>query len=215
MFRKFIAPFLIWLIYRTLSLTWRVQIFEPDSLKERIQQKKTFILAHWHGDELALIQFARRYRIATIVSTSKDGQLMDGVLKLLGAKTSRGSSTRGAVGALKGLIRLTRDGQSCSFAVDGPKGPIYKVKPGVFETSRMIKAPIFAGGVAVDRAWHFPRSWNKTYLPKPFAKIIVIWTEAMDEIHSELDPRSEVLAFDLEQKLNNTKEKALNLIAQV
>lgn len=137
------------------------------------------------------------------------------VLKWLGAKTSRGSSTRGGVQALKGLIRLVKDGGNVSFAVDGPKGPLHKVKPGVFELSRMIKAPIYAAGVSCDRAIHFPKSWNKTYLPKPFAKILILWTESSPAIHKETDPRNPDLALALEQHLTSAHQEAVKNIADL
>ena len=215
MFRSFILPVIVFIFYRVLSWTWRVRIIEPSSLTEARENKSPVVLAHWHGDELALISLVKRYRIATIASQSKDGELMAKVLKWLGAKTSRGSSTRGGVQALKGLIRLMKDGGNCSFAVDGPKGPIYKVKPGVFEISRMVHAPIYAAGVHCDRALHFPKSWNKTYLPKPFAKITFFWTGPMPAITKELDPRNPDLALELEQLLHQARLQAAKSIADI
>ncbi len=135
------------------------------------------------------------------------------VLKWLGAKTSRGSSTRGGVQALKGLLRLVKDGGNCSFAVDGPKGPLHKVKPGVFELSRMISGPIYAAGVACDRAIHFPRSWNKTFLPKPFAKVIIYWEGPLAPVSRDADPRNPDLALELEALLHHARQQALKFIA--
>ena len=171
-------------------------------------------MAHWHGDELALIQLAPHYKLATITSTSKDGELMNSVLWMLGARTSRGSSTRGGVTALKGLLRLAKAGRNCSFAVDGPKGPLHKAKPGVFEVSRMLDAPIYACGVACDRAWYFPKSWNKTYLPKPFARVIVFWTGPFGPVIRGEDPRSPQLAEMLEKELALAQARASKVIAE-
>lgn len=205
----------MFIFFRTLSLTWRVRVIEPDSLKKAVDERSPVVLAHWHGDELALLSLVKRYRIATIASQSKDGELMAKVLKWLGAKTSRGSSTRGGVQALKGLIRLVKDGGNVSFAVDGPKGPLHKVKPGVFELSRMIKAPVYAAGVACDRAIHFPKSWNKTYLPKPFAKILIIWVESSPPVEKEMDPRNPDLALALEHHLASAHQEAVKNIADL
>lgn len=214
MFRKYILPYIVYLFYRTLSLTWRVRLIEPQSLQNALENTSPVVLSHWHGDELALLSIVKRYRLATIASQSKDGELMASVLKLLGAKTSRGSSTRGGVQALKGLLRLVKEGANCSFAVDGPKGPIYKVKPGVFELSRMINAPVYAAGVYCDRAWHFPKSWNKTYLPKPFAKMIIFWVGPMNPVQRETDPRNPDLALELEGLLTQAKAQASKFIAE-
>lgn len=183
-------------------------------MKLALKNRTPFLLAHWHGDEIALIQLSRRYRIATMTSQSKDGQMMDVIIKLLGAKTSKGSSTRGGVGGLKGLVRLLREGYNCSFAVDGPKGPIYKVKPGIFELSRLVGGPIFYAGVTCDRAVLFPKSWNKTYLPKPFAKIYVHWEGPLDPVTKDQDARDPLLAARLESALSSTKELALKVVAE-
>ncbi len=214
MFRKYILPYIVYLFYRTLSLTWRVRLIEPLSLQNALENSSPVVLSHWHGDELALLSIVKRYRLATIASQSKDGELMASVLKLLGAKTSRGSSSRGGVQALKGLLRLVKEGANCSFAVDGPKGPIYKVKPGVFELSRMINAPVYAAGVYCDRAWHFPKSWNKTYLPKPFAKMVIFWVGPMNPVQRETDPRNPDLALELEGLLTQAKAQASKFIAE-
>lgn len=205
MFRKYFLPYIVWILYRSLSATWKVRFFEPPEMQRMIKSNESFILAHWHGDELALLQIARRYKLSTIASQSKDGELMTKVLHLMGVKTSRGSSTRGGVQALKGLIGLVKAGGSCSFAVDGPKGPLHIVKPGVFEFSRILKIPIIAGSVKCDRAWHFPKSWNQTYLPKPFSNIDIIWSDPIPKVEKSIDPRDEALASSLAELLNRTK----------
>lgn len=200
-----LVPVLVWSLYRAIALTWSVRLIEPDSLLELRAKRIPFILAHWHGDEIVLLSLIARYQIATISSNSIDGDMMTQLIHFLGGKTSRGSSTRGGVGALKGLIRLVRQGHNCSFAVDGPRGPIYEVKPGVFELSRTLNCAIFAAGVTCDKAWHFPRSWNKTYFPKPFAKITIHWDGPLSAVSRDDDPRSEKLASALKDALQRSK----------
>lgn len=213
-FRKYFLGLIVWLFFKSLSSTWRVKIEEPQAMKDFIANGQPLVLAHWHGDEVALIYLVSRYRIATITSTSKDGEMMNTVIRLLGGKTSRGSSTRGAINALKGLIRIVKsEKRNSSFAVDGPKGPIYKIKPGVFELSRLMKSPIFAAGVSCDRAWIFHKAWNKAYLPKPFAKIHIHWVGPVGPIGPDQDPRSEDLAKQLEDAMRNAKALAIKEFA--
>lgn len=158
-----------------------------------------------------LIRFVPLYRVGTVVSKSQDGDLMAEVFKWIGGRSSRGSSSRGSVGGLKGLIRIIRDGWNCSFAVDGPRGPIYKVKPGVFEVSKLFQVPIYAAGVYCESRIDFPRSWNKTYLPKLFSKVAVYWHGPIGPVDKCQDPRSEALALELEQTLQEAKSKAKEL----
>lgn len=212
MFRQYVLPYIVFLIYKALWLTWKIEFIEPDEMKKAMSDKRSMILAHWHGDEMGLMHIGRRYNLATIVSTSKDGEIMNRVLALTGVPTSRGSSTRGGVGALKGLIGLMKKGYSCSFAVDGPKGPIYVAKPGVFEVSRILNAPIFCAGVACDKKKVFERAWNKGFLPLPFAKLVIKW-EPFPEITKEMDPRDEGLARQIEATLHRARDAAYKAIA--
>ncbi len=187
----------------------------PESMRAGLMNKTTMLFAHWHGDELVLFHFIGKYRVATMASTSLDGEIMNTAVKLIGGKTTRGSSTRGGVSGLKGLIRLIKsESRNCSFAVDGPKGPIYQVKPGIFEMSRLLKAEIFPAGVSCSNAWKFEKSWNKTFLPKPFSKIIVYWGSPLTAVGSDLDPRSVDLAAGLKEALHQCRDSALkNLLA--
>lgn len=75
---------------------------------------------------------------------------------------------------------MKKDEYNSSMAVDGPKGPIYKVKPGVFELSKLTKAVIVPVGVASHPHLSFEKSWNKARLPKPFAKIHVFFSRPLD-----------------------------------
>lgn len=207
-FRSRIAPTLVYGFYRSLMATWKVTVEEPPSLAPALAGQQPVIFAHWHGDELALIHLARHFRIATITSTSKDGELMNAVLHRLGAVTARGSSSKGGANALRGLIQLCRrGGHNVSFAVDGPKGPVYKVKPGVFEFSRLMDAPIYVASIGVSRPWVSHRSWNKAVLPAYFSTVVVRITEGLPPVTREQDPRDPALAARLEAMLAEGKRE--------
>lgn len=204
--RSFVIAVLVFIIYRLLVMTWRVTRFEPPELQVALKKGTGAVFAHWHGDELVLISLIRKYNIATMVSTSSDGQIMNWVIRFLGGKTSRGSSTRRGASALLGLVRYIRSGKNASMAVDGPKGPLHVVKPGVFHLSQLVNMPIFVGGVYCDRAFRFERSWNKTYLPKPFARVFIVWEKGSEPPKrcSEDDLTTKGLAL----------AKALNIVQQ-
>ncbi len=191
-----------------------MRIFEPQELKDDLKNKRPLIFAHWHQDELALLHVIKRYKICTISSQSKDGEIMNTVIRLIGGNTVRGSSSRGAVQALKGLLRyLIQVGGNTSFAVDGPRGPIYQIKPGVFEVSRFLGSQteggkIFPAGVAVSRFWQAHKAWNKAILPKPFSVVTIVWGASLKPIAREQDPRAESLKQDLGLALNHAKQIA-------
>lgn len=215
MFRTYVLPWLVWFVYRAWSWTWTIETVEPDELKLLKSQNHPLIFAHWHGDELAIVPLTTEYRIATMTSTSADGSLIDFVLRKLGGATSRGSSTRGGVGALVGLIRLMREGYRASIAVDGPKGPIHQVKPGVFELAFKTQARIVPVGVAVSKAYIFKKSWNKAQLPLPFSRVVVFFAPPIGEIALKEQTRSRQIADELTRQIYYASQQAARTIAGI
>ena len=209
MLKKYILPYLLLIFYKLIVWSWQKRIYEtPEWLKD-MKSRNPVILAHWHGDEIALMHLIPRYHISTMTSTSKDGQLVDFIIRRLGGKTSKGSSTRGGVQALKGLVRLCKKGYPSSMAVDGPKGPIYKAKSGVFELSRLTGAKIYPIGVYSQKSYIFNKSWNQTFLPMPFSQIKIFLGSPLPAIKRGQDPRSDDLKKQLENSLFEVRQKAL------
>jgi lysophospholipid acyltransferase (LPLAT)-like uncharacterized protein len=210
--RKIVLPYLIWALYSLWIRTWRLKVVESEGMKRARREKRPLVFAFWHGDELAAISLTRFYPVATMTSTSRDGELLDRVVRLLGVKTSRGSSTRGAVHALKGLIDLAKEGRTAVVAVDGPKGPYHKVKPGIFQVAKAVEALVVPFGFHASRVYVFKKSWNKARFPLPFSKVTVVWGEAY-ALEEASDPRDPKLAHDLENRLAAAEQEARKLIA--
>lgn len=215
MSRSGLLSFLIWCYLKVVWFTSRVKIIESELFQKDLQDKKPIVLAHWHGDELMLLRIVPRYKLCTMVSLSKDGQLMSDLLMRLGGRASRGSTSKGAVSALKGLIKLLRKGNVTSVAVDGPRGPIYKAKPGVFELSRLANARVHTMTAEATKSKVFENSWNKAKLPKPFGTIIICIGDHSLEVNKNQSAKDPKLAETLEFQLTDAKHKVRKLIANV
>lgn len=118
-------------------------------------------------------------------------------LQLLGYRVYRGSSTRGGARGLIGLIRAVRKGSQAALAVDGPRGPIYEVKPGVVELALRTGMPIIAVRSRASRCWYIAGAWNRSYVPKPFARVEV---EFDQPIYLEDAPDVDLFAVAAEVK---------------
>ena len=161
---------------------------------------------------MVVLRLGPVYRCAAMTSTSDDGELMTRVLKWFGFGISRGSSTRGGARALIGMIKLIRLGYCATVAVDGPKGPRHKAKPGILYLAQKAGVPIIPTGVAREKALVFEKSWNKTYIPWPFSKVVVSFgkpfyvVDELDVAHSELYLR------ELESALRFQQQEAQDLL---
>lgn len=211
MFRRTILPRLIYGVYRSWSATWRLRRHEPPALIERLENGQPFVVAMWHGDELGLVCFSRFYHLATMASWSRDGELMNYVLRRFGFETARGSSSRGGSSALRGLMRLARRGWSPVIAVDGPRGPVHKAKPGVLELARVTGLPVFPCAMACSRSIPLHRSWDLTDLPTPFAKVLICWGQPIN-VERTGDARSPEMSRYLEDAINRCRREGREML---
>lgn len=210
-------PILIWFIatlYKTLSLTWRKKIVFSPEVQKQIDNNLPVILSYYHQDVNALIYIAWKHKTATIASDSKDGQLITQVLEHFGTKVARGSTRTHPVKAFKGFVKIFQENDVwASIAVDGPKGPPQKIKPGITQTSRMLKAPIFCLSVAASSKWVFQKSWDQSILPKPFSKVVYHFGPGVPTVTREDDPKDPQLLESLENSMSRNKEAALGYLS--
>lgn len=158
------------------------------------------IFAHFHQDELMLIHTGVGKGYCTLTSTSKDGELMTRVLNIMGFYCIRGSSNKKPVAALLNMIAYLKNCKSTAvMAVDGPKGPIYKVKNGALMLSKKTGFPIIPLVARPSNAYCLKNSWNKALIPKPFSKVEILFGKELkvpnDE--SDLDSYKNILEAEL------------------
>ncbi len=204
---------IVYYLYKLFFSSWRRALIVHPETQKLLDEKKPLVLAHWHGEELALIFLVEQLKLATMASQSSDGSIVSYVINRLGGVTSRGSSSRGAIGALIGLVRFCKSGRPTSIAVDGPRGPYHKVKPGVFELSKLCGAYVVPVGATSSSAIHFKKSWNKAFLPYPFAKVRVYFGEPIAPLTKDQDAKDVSLAHSLALKIDNASQQAAKLIA--
>lgn len=215
MFKQKVLPTLIWLFYWLWSRSWRLTVVEDPATTKHFKEGRKGVVAFWHGDELAVLRLSSIHKVATMTSTSKDGDLLDRVVQKLNVKTARGSSTRGGATALMGLVKLARDGRLPVVSVDGPKGPYHKAKPGIFQISKELEGAILPLGFAARRSFIFQKAWNKAALPYPFTKVVLYWGSPLPIVKAEQDPRAPELARNLETALDAASRQASNVMDSV
>lgn len=173
-----ILGFLAFLFIRLLKLTLRYEFMfskEEDKLlfDQALKKQENILISFFHQDELCLLPYFTHKNFSVMVSHSKDGEIMATAIKLLGFIPVRGSSSRGAVSALIASIKKVKEGYNFALAVDGPRGPIFKVKEGIISIQNKTLKPIFPLRAQATNAYIFKKSWNKAKLPRPFSKIKV------------------------------------------
>jgi lysophospholipid acyltransferase (LPLAT)-like uncharacterized protein len=164
------------------------------------------VFAFWHGRQMALLGAPRRRGTLVMVSWSKDGELQAGAMRGLGFEVVRGSSSRGGAGALKRIARGLAEGtRDAAFAVDGPRGPAFRAKPGAALAAALSGARLVPVGSAVSRVFRL-RSWDGFEIPWPFARVAIV-------LGRPLEPRAVVDQPELlERALSEAERDARALL---
>ena len=113
-----------------------------------------------------------------MTSRSFDGEYIARIIQKLGFIPVRGSSSRGAVGALLGMRQQLEQGHATVFTIDGPRGPRYVAKPGPVFLAKKTGVSINCFYVAVERAWIL-NSWDQMIIPKPFSHAAIYGSSPM------------------------------------
>ncbi len=133
-----VLPLLGWLFIRAVHATLRVRHVRPENLTGQRQ----YIIAFWHAHLLMMLHSKFRKPICVMTSQSRDGEIIARVFDYYGVDSVRGSSSRGGLAAIRGLIRSAREGKNIVFTPDGPKGPARVAKEGIIAAARATGLPI-------------------------------------------------------------------------
>jgi lysophospholipid acyltransferase (LPLAT)-like uncharacterized protein len=134
--------------------------------------ERPMVWAFWHRCLIVATHRFQKRDIAVLTSRSFDGEVISRIIEKFGYGAVRGSSRRGALGAVLGARRELEAGRAVAFTVDGPLGPLYQAKPGPVLLSRMTGVRIIAFHIAVERAWTLG-TWDRMIVPKPFSRAVV------------------------------------------
>ena len=111
-----------------------------------------------------------------LTSASKDGTILATAMSVFGLGAIRGSSSRRAVSALIGMKKSLRDGFDVCVTPDGPKGPRYKVQPGIVKIAQATDTVIVPIHIRYGAAWRL-QSWDRFVIPMPFSRVRVTFDE--------------------------------------
>ncbi|MFO7769510.1 MAG: lysophospholipid acyltransferase family protein [bacterium] len=170
------------------------------------------VFAFWHGRQFPLVYHWRDRDVAILTSLSRDGTLQGMVLGGLGYHIVRGSSSRGAVRGLVGMIRAVRDGRDAAFAVDGPRGPAGEVKPGILYLAARTGLPVLPITSAARNARVFEDAWDRYLLPLPFTRTAVVYGDPIQVPLGTDESVMEQMRGELARRLVRVTRRAEELV---
>jgi lysophospholipid acyltransferase (LPLAT)-like uncharacterized protein len=153
------------------------------------------IIIMWHNTlflaPIAHRRFRQFRRVYGMISASRDGGGLAYFFWKIGIWAIRGSSSRFGREAFKDLVRCYREGHDVTITPDGPRGPVYGLKPGAVLAARRLRARVLLGGVEFSRCWRL-KSWDRFFLPVPFS-VVTLRCELVS--HEEIPPGVEGVSY--------------------
>ena len=155
------------IIYRILSFMTKKEYHYADNVDIEVQK----IMVFWHRKIFTVCNATRTIKKkASMVSSSKDGEILSELLRREGNEIIRGSSNKDNIKSLKESIKFVKKGYSLGIAIDGPKGPIFEPKAGAIYIAQKTGLPIIPVSSFCNKRWIFRNVWDRLEIPKPFSR---------------------------------------------
>lgn len=179
--QRAIVFFATWLI-RALFSTCRVRVIGQEWYDSFMANKTSTVGATWHRGALFLIWYWRKLNPMILTSRSRDGELVAGYARRLGAQVARGSSSRGGRDGLRAMARFFKQPgpRHASTVVDGPRGPRFEAKPGMVALAKMTGVPLVPVMMSAWPAITLKKTWDRTLIPLPFSRVTVVYGDPID-----------------------------------
>jgi len=162
---------------RLLGATWRVQVHGRDALLARAPLDARVVHVLWHGQMLPIL-WAHRQWTGVLISEHRDGEIIAQIVSRFGFYGIRGSTTRGGARALLECVQALKAGADVAITPDGPRGPRHSFAPGALVVAFRAGASIVPIVAHVSRRWTL-RSWDAFEIPKPFARVTIVYGEPL------------------------------------
>ena len=181
-------------------MTCRVRFINDQQYRSRIADKTSFVVCLWHDCSTVSGWIMRNSPVTVMVSDSKDGEYVSRFANLMGIKTIRGSTSKGAGKAVKAGLKLLRAGKPIALTPDGPRGPRYIFQHGALWFAASSKVPIIPMHIKASREWCH-NSWDRQTFPKPFSVINISFGEPIFLDRSDLEENVEAVAQSVQQAM--------------
>lgn len=219
-----VTAVLIVALVRAYLLLVRFRIENQQQWIRHLEKGGGILLCAFHQQFFSFVRHFpafRRYDPLIMISRSRDGDIVSSVANLCGWRVTRGSSSRGGKEAMQEIIKHLKTG-GCIGAniVDGPTGPIGKVKAGTIRIAQQSGASIVPCFAIAESAW-FLGSWDRFMIPKPFSLVTVRYgdmipaegvesRETFEHVRSHLESMMEPYLYhgpsqDLTPEVNHAK----------
>ena len=165
-------PFKEWLLIKTFVGMIRLTGLTSKAIHLNVEGidalPHNYILSCWHHNIYYSCWLLKNRQYGSLISNSRDGELIASVMEHFAFVPIRGSSSKGGAQGLREMVKYLKGPLPAAITPDGPKGPKQKVQSGVILMARLSGAPIIPWGYEAVDQYIIRKSWDHHKIPKPF-----------------------------------------------
>ena len=185
-----------------LCKTLKINEINKSAVTEMVNNNQNVVFAFWHGTMLVPWYTLKEFSPSTIISKSKDGDLLTNLLVKWGYNVKRGSSSNQGKEILDKLVFEAKNKKCIAITPDGPRGPEKIMKAGAVIIAKKAQIPLVLVGTYYSRKVKL-KSWDKFEIPYFFSKASVTYSDPIfiseNLSYDETDKQIKELGIELEQ----------------
>jgi lysophospholipid acyltransferase (LPLAT)-like uncharacterized protein len=192
---------------RLLFLTIRLRLIDRPGFTSNPPDFPV-IITFWHNRILAItLTHLRHYPagrkgVSVLTSASRDGDLLAASMARFKMGAIRGSSSRRGSRAIRECVRHLEGGADLAVTPDGPRGPRYRLGPGLILLAQATNARILPMQAKFSHCIQL-KSWDRFCIPLPFSRIDVTVSPYETIPPTTTDEEFETQRLRIESILNN------------
>ena len=163
----FFPALALWLLHAAYAATVRWRILNERFTPRCLPPGKNVIYVFWHSKLFVLPLYGSFRGMAALTLLDWKNRIFDQICKFYRIRTVPVRSDAASTLALESLLN---QGYHVALALDGPRGPACKIRPGALYLARKTGRPIVCVNLRLNRSVRLLRRWDRLEIPLPFSR---------------------------------------------
>lgn len=158
-------------VLRLARASWRRERIGMEVIDQALARQERLLVVFWHAKHISLFPLVEGFDVCLLTSRSFRGQVISALSGHFGYHGIILDHKHGRElqELLDGLLQKHR---CLAIAVDGPLGPLHRVRPSLVRLASELKLLVVPLSVAAQPKIVMRRRWDKMEIPLPFSRVL-------------------------------------------
>jgi len=158
-------------VLRLVRASWRRECVGMEVVDQALARQERLLAVCWHAKHISLFPLVEGFDAWILTNRSFRGQVIAALAGHFGYHSIILNHKHGQElqQLLDGLLQKHR---CLAIAVDGPLGPLHRVRPSLVRLASQLKLVVVPFSVATQPKIVMRRRWDKMEIPLPFSRVL-------------------------------------------